>query len=76
MTPTTYLTTGQVAARLNVPRWQLAYLIERGDVPGPSVEIPGRRLFTEADVEAIGEALARRCAAARGDEGNEPTGPG
>lgn len=45
-----YRTIGKVAAELAVPRWWLAYLIERGDVPDPSLEVPGRRLFTNDDV--------------------------
>jgi hypothetical protein len=60
MADLTYHTLGPVAARVGMPRWQLAYLIERGDVPGPSLQVPGRRLFTEADVERIVQALAKR----------------
>lgn len=52
--------TGQVAARINLPRWQLQYLIERGAVPGPSVQVPGRRLFSIDDVRKIAEAMERR----------------
>ena len=43
-------TTGEVAGRLGVPRWRLQYLVERGVVPGPSQQVPGRRLFSEEDV--------------------------
>jgi DNA-binding transcriptional MerR regulator len=53
-------TIGPVAAELGVPRWKLAYLIERGDVPGPCLTVAGRRLFTEADVERIRLELGRR----------------
>jgi DNA-binding transcriptional MerR regulator len=68
MTGTEYRTIGAVAAELGMPRWRLAYLIERGDVPGPSVQVPGRRLFTESDVEQIRRAFAKRrpCPAVRG----------
>jgi hypothetical protein len=55
-----YHTIGEVAAQLTVPRWYLAYLIERNDVPGPSLQVPGRRLFSDADVEQIRQALLRR----------------
>jgi DNA-binding transcriptional MerR regulator len=55
-----YSTLGIVAERLSVPRWKLAYLIERGDVPGPSLQVPGRRLFSDQDVTRICEALALR----------------
>jgi DNA-binding transcriptional MerR regulator len=54
-----YFTTGQAAARLGLPRWRLAYLIERGAVPGPSVQVPGRRLFSQSDLQAIRQALRR-----------------
>jgi len=54
------LTIGQLALRLNLPRWRLQYLIERGAVPGPSVQVPGRRLFSLDDVRKIAEAMERR----------------
>ena len=47
------LGTGDVAKLLGVNRWKLMYWIERGDLPGPSQSLVGRRLFTPADVEAI-----------------------
>ncbi len=52
-----YSSIGAVAGRLGIPRWRLAYLIERGDLPGPSLQVPGRRLFSEEDVEQIRQAL-------------------
>jgi DNA-binding transcriptional MerR regulator len=55
-----YRTIGKVATQLAIPRWWLAYLIERGDVPGPSLQVPGRRLFSDKDFEQIREALAKR----------------
>ena len=48
-----YITIGELAARLGIARWKLAYWIERGMVPRPSVQVPGRRLFSQADVEGI-----------------------
>jgi DNA-binding transcriptional MerR regulator len=63
MTTTRYSTIGAVADRLAIPRWKLAYLIDRGDVPGSSQQVPGRRLFSEADVERIREALSERAKA-------------
>jgi DNA-binding transcriptional MerR regulator len=57
MTEVTYLTIGPVAQQLGIARWKLAYLIERGAVPGPSVLVPGRRLFTADDVRKLREAL-------------------
>ncbi len=52
-------TIGAVAAKLGIDRWRLAYLIERGTVPEASAKVPGRRLFTPGDVEAIEDALVR-----------------
>jgi hypothetical protein len=61
-----WLTSGQVALRVGLPRWRLLYLIESGAVPGPSVQVPGRRLFAPADVERIAQALEQRPALRRG----------
>ena len=58
--PRKYFTTGEVAARLGMPRWKLAYLVERGALPGPHVQVPGRRLFTPEDVDRIRRELAKR----------------
>ena len=58
--PNYYQTIGPVAARLGIARWRLAYLIERQEVPGPSLEVPGRRLFSDTDVERIRRVLAAR----------------
>ena len=55
-----YHTSGGVAEELGISRWQLAYLIERGVVPDASFRVPGRRLFTNEDVERIRRALADR----------------
>jgi hypothetical protein len=35
----------------------LLYLIERGELPGPSHTVPGRRLFTPEDEQRIHAAL-------------------
>jgi hypothetical protein len=56
----TYYSTGQAARLLGLPRWKLIYLIDRGDLPEPSVELPGRRVYTPADIDALREALERR----------------
>ena len=55
---TALFTSGTVARQLDLPRWQLLYLIERGQLPGPTFEVPGRKLFTEQDVEQIRKSLA------------------
>jgi len=47
---------------VGIPRWRLAYLIERGNVPGPSLQVPGRRLFSEKDVDCIRKALESQIA--------------
>jgi hypothetical protein len=51
---------GIVATQVGLPRWRLLYLIEKGELPGPSYQVPGRRLFTEEDVQAIVRVLASR----------------
>jgi hypothetical protein len=38
-------------------RQHLQYLIDKGKLPGPSLQVPGRRLFTEEDVQRILDAL-------------------
>jgi len=53
-------TSGPVALTTGLERWRLLYLIERGDLPGPSYHVPGRRLFTDEDVQAILVVLQRR----------------
>jgi DNA-binding transcriptional MerR regulator len=55
-----YHTSGSVAKTLGIPRWQLAYFIERGIVPDASFHVPGRKLFTADDVKQIRRALAER----------------
>ena len=54
------MTIGQVAVLLGIPRSRLAYLVERGDVVGPTAEVPGRRLFAAEQVDAIRKQLAAR----------------
>jgi hypothetical protein len=61
-------TSGQVSVQVEIPRWKLLYLIERGDLPGPSLQVPGRRLFTAQDVHNITQALARRPELRGGDQ--------
>ena len=56
----TLFTSGKVAAKLEIPRWQFLYLLEKGDLPGPSYEVPGRRLFTAHDFEQIKKAVDKR----------------
>lgn len=46
-------TSGAVAKRLQIPRARLLYLIEKGDLPEPSSQVPGRRLFTEENIKEI-----------------------
>jgi hypothetical protein len=53
-------TSGQVAGQVGMPRWKLVYLIEKGEIPGPSFVVPGRRLFTAADIENILKSLNAR----------------
>lgn len=68
MAPPEYMTIGKVAEFLGIARWRLSYLIERGDIPGPSVLVPGRRLFTQGDAELIRNALEERARRRAGDD--------
>ena len=38
---------------LAIARWKLLYLIEAQKLPGPSMMVSGRRLFTAANVEQM-----------------------
>jgi hypothetical protein len=60
---------GTLATQLGLPRWRLAYLIDHGDLPGPSIQVAGRRLFNDADVERIRAALDERGATRRTRKG-------
>jgi hypothetical protein len=53
-------TSGQAAMQVGLPRWRLLYLIEKGEVPGPSLEVPGRRLFTAGNIRDIACELEKR----------------
>ena len=85
MTPPEPLyTSGVVADRVQLPRWRLLYLIERGVIPGPTYTVPGRRLFTAADVRRITTVLAAqpglrgggdRPAGGDSDDGNDAFTP-
>jgi hypothetical protein len=55
-----YYTSGQAALQVGIPRWRFLYLLETGKIPGPSVQVPGRRLFTAADIANIVQALEKR----------------
>jgi len=48
-----YFTSGQVALRAGTSRPHLQYLVESGKIPGPSLQVPGRWLFNEEDVQQI-----------------------
>jgi len=44
-----FLTTGDLARRLGIQRYQLMYLLETGRVPDAQVRVGGRRAFTESE---------------------------
>jgi hypothetical protein len=52
-----YSTIGPVAQQVELHGWLLAYLIVRGCVSGPSLQVPGRRLFSEEDINRIRAVL-------------------
>jgi predicted DNA-binding transcriptional regulator AlpA len=55
-----FLTSGEVADAVGLSRSRFLYLLEAGDVPGPTHTVPGRRLFTSEDVDRIKRAMAAR----------------
>jgi len=57
--------TGEVARRLALQRYQLDYLLETGQVAEPQHRLAGKRLWTEAEVRAAERAL----------RGKDVTGP-
>ena len=62
---------GSVAKHVGLPRSRFLYLVEKGDLPGPSHEVPGRRLFSTEDVQRICDELAARPELLRSDGSTE-----
>ena len=54
------ISSGEAARRLDLPRWKLQYLIEKGDLPGPTHLVAGRRLFNSEDWERLELAWGER----------------
>jgi hypothetical protein len=54
---------GEVAKQLGVPRWRLVQLIELGKLPEASAKLEGRRLISQADVEAVTGKYQELCQA-------------
>ena len=52
--------TGAVAEQVQLPSWRLIYLIDSGTLPGSSIQVPGRRIFTSEDLRRIKEILQAR----------------
>jgi hypothetical protein len=55
-----FLTSGEIADAVGLPRSRFLYLVEHGDLPGPTHAVPGRRLFTVEDLEHIKRVLTSR----------------
>ena len=53
-------TIGQVAQQVGVSRSRLAYLVETGQVPQHSASVPGRRLFSNSDIQKVANALVQK----------------
>jgi hypothetical protein len=68
------LGSGIVATRVGLPRWRLLYLIEKKALPGPTFEVPGRRLYSESDIQAIIRVLATRPELSSGRRSKFPPG--
>ena len=53
-----FFASGEVADEVGLSRWKFLYHVERGDLPGPTHTIAGRRLFTNQDIDNIKRAWA------------------
>ncbi|HOK44505.1 MAG TPA: MerR family transcriptional regulator [Bryobacteraceae bacterium] len=53
------LSTGELAKRLKIQRYQLLYMLDTGRIPEPKQRMSGRRVFTETEVQNI-EAIVKR----------------
>ena len=60
MNGTDFFSSGKVADTVGLSRWKFLYRVERGDLPGPTHIIAGRRVFTVEDVEQIKRVLKTR----------------
>ena len=60
MNGTDFFSSGEVADTVGLSRWKFLYHVERGDLPGPTHIIAGRRVFTAEDVENIKRVLKTR----------------
>jgi hypothetical protein len=66
MQGTDFFSSGEVATAVGLSRWKFLYRVERGDLPGPTHTVAGRRLFSAEDVEQIKQAMKAREAKERG----------
>jgi DNA-binding transcriptional MerR regulator len=60
MNGTEFFSSGEVADTVGISRWKFLYHVERGDLPGPTHTVAGRRLFTAEDIEQIRQAWQAR----------------
>lgn len=60
MNGTDFFSSGEVADALGLSRWKFLYHVDRGDLPGASLTVSGRRLFSSEQVENIKRAWAAR----------------
>ena len=51
---------GDVSRKLNVPPHRIAYLYLTRKLPEPELRLGNRRVFTEADVRSIAQALSKK----------------
>ena len=58
MNGTDFFSSGEVADAVGLSRWKFLYHVERGDLPGPTHTVAGRRVFSAEQVENIKRAWA------------------
>ncbi len=68
-----FLSTGQVARKLGIQRYQLLYLLDTRKVPEPSCWVAGKRAWSQDEIAAVAEVIAEEKAArARGPRRGRP----
>ena len=73
MTTERFLSTGQVARKLGIQRYQLLYLVDTEKVPEPSCRVAGKRAWNQDEIAAVGEVVAaEKAARAQGPRRGRP----
>ncbi len=55
-----FYSTGEVARRLGLKPYQLNYLLETDQVEEPSLRVAGKRVWTQDELDCVGQVLYQR----------------